>query len=205
MSEAIQAELARVLPGAVLGLLPITLTTFFDWQEKRDVAQKRNQAIDIAHKRVIFLNDFIKAQEGCMPERLGQIKQEVSSELSQLRHDLGKVLAIQEQRKEIKSAMRARIGFLQNLFLAYIPRGAYAWMLHIFYYMLLSVFLVGVFTGGYGSGNPSVWDWSAFRDMLLGMSIFFIPPMALIHWLARLAYRRSRRISEEIASSIRGT
>lgn len=180
-----------------MGLLPITLTTFFDWQEKRDVAQKRNQAIEVAHKRVIFLNDFIKAQEGCMPEQLDQIKQEVSSELNQLRQDLAKVLAIQEQRKEAKTAMRARIGFLQNLLLAYIPRGAYAWMLHILYYMLLSMFLLGVFSGGYGSDNPNAWDWSTFQATLFGMCLLFIPPMALIHWLARRAYKRSRQISEE--------
>lgn len=114
MSEAIQAELVKVLPGAVLGLLPIKLTTLFDWQEKRDAVQKRNQVIHIAHTRVIFLNDFIKAQEGCVPEQLGKIKQEVSSELSQLKQELAKSLAIQEQRKEVITAMRARIGFLQT-------------------------------------------------------------------------------------------
>jgi hypothetical protein len=114
MSEAIQAELVKVLPGADLGLLPIKLTTLFDWQEKRDAVQKRNQVIHIAHTRVIFLNDFIKAQEGCVPEQLGKIKQEVSSELNQLKQELAKSLAIQEQRKEVITAMRARIGFLQT-------------------------------------------------------------------------------------------
>jgi len=36
MNEAFWPELAKVLPGAVLGLIPIVLTSLFDWQEKRN-------------------------------------------------------------------------------------------------------------------------------------------------------------------------
>ena len=70
-------------------------------------------------------------------------------------------------------------------------------MLHILYYMLLGMLLLILLAGGYEADNPNAWAWSAFLSTFLGICLPFIPPMALIHWLARLANRRSRRVAEE--------
>ncbi|MCP9887408.1 hypothetical protein KBY96_05590 [Cyanobium sp. ATX 6A2] len=198
MNEAFWSELAKVLPGAVLGLIPIVLTSLFDWQEKRNDTQKRNQAIDIAHKRVIFLNDWIKAQESCMPGQLVQFKQEVSIELNQLKHELATVLAIQEERKAVRSALRGSRKIPQNLFLAYTPRSASAWTLHIIYYMLLGIALFFLYFGSFTGANYDIWNWKTFGDSIVLVGIILAPPMVIIHWLARLADRRSRRVSDEV-------
>ncbi len=197
-----QAELTNALLGAVLGLLPITLTAFFDWQEKRDVADQRNQAIDVAHKRVNFLNDWVKAQENCVKENcttdhLHAIKEDIASELNQLKQELAENLAALEQRTVTKTTARAQRSLLQNMFLAYFPRGAFAWALHIFYYMLLGMSVLIVAGGGYSGDNPEVWSWADFHSLLLGIVIFFVPMLALIQWLARLADKRARRIAGE--------
>jgi hypothetical protein len=197
MSEVIQSELAKALPGAILGLIPITLTAFFEWQEKRDVADRRNQAIDIAHKRVNFLNDLIKTQECCATDQLHSIKQDISNELKQLKQELSENLLTLDQRTIHRSGTHAQRSLLQNLFLAYFPRSTVAWALHVIYYMLLGITILILFGGGYSSANPHVWDWAEFRLSLIGAIALIIPPMALIQWLSRAADKRSRRIARE--------
>jgi hypothetical protein len=197
MSEVIQSELTKALPGAILGLIPITLTAFFEWQDKRDVADRRKHAIEIAHKRVNFLNDWIKAHECCTTDQIHSIKQNVSSELNQLKQELSDKLSNLEQRSMTRAAKHFQRSFLQNLFLVYFPQSTVAWALHIFYYMLLGTVILLIPGGGYSGRDPSVWSWSAFQSMLIGLIVLFSPVMALIQWLARLADKQSRRFAGE--------
>ena len=186
MNEAFWSELAKVLPGAVLGLIPVVLTSLFDWQEKRNDTQKRNQAIDTAHKRVIFLNDWIKAQEVCMPEHLGQLKQGASMELNELRNELITALAIQEERKAVRSALRGSRNITQRIFLAYTPRSTSALTLHILYYMLLGIAFFFLYFGSFTGANYDIWSWSSFRDSIIFVGILVAPAMFVIHWWAYL-------------------
>ncbi len=182
-----------IIVGALAGLFPILLTASVSWLEKRSLLAKQDRALDLAQKRVEFLDSWVKVQETLSStERFEEIKGAVSDELDGLSDSLSKEFAEEEEEEEGERS------FVQRLFLAYMPLNVSGWVLRILFYMFLGVTLIAI-----PAFEPGIdFDTGQFSfDTLLGDSIvlivLLIVPLLFIRWLA---VRGDRKAEEKMAA-----
>jgi len=59
-----------LLIGALAGLIPVVLTALLTWIEKRGLEARQNHMLDLAQRRVTFLQAWLDIQRAlCSPER----------------------------------------------------------------------------------------------------------------------------------------
>jgi hypothetical protein len=127
MNETIIAALI----GGAAGVLPIVATKVFGQIESRSHMRQQVQALDLAKKRVEFLQSWMGARKSCLPrETVDCSIQEAFKELDEIRSTLKHVLE--------KAVSQARSyqerPFLQRLLLAYKPKRMTGWWWRVAYY-----------------------------------------------------------------------
>jgi len=158
---------------SVVGILGSSASGFFSWLEKRSIKAKHKDAIDLAERRITFVTTWFKAQEPiCTPQRLEEIKLEVSQELDYLRQQLSQFV-IQTDRSTFSQGK-----IIQQIFLLYLPRNFGGWVCHILFYILL-LFVIG----GTLSIPQNLNDLEWISDTVVGL-IVFIVPMIILQQLA---------------------
>ena len=180
-----------IIVGALAGLFPILLTASVSWLEKRSLFPKQNRALDLAQKRVEFLDSWVKVQETLSStERFEEIKQAVSAELDGLSGSLSEELAEEEEEEE------GEISFLQRLFLAYLPHNVTGWVLHILFYMILGVTLINVYEAGID--GPTTDSWTVLEALFFWD--WYAPWLILLFIIRWFAVRADRKAEEKMAA-----
>lgn len=182
--------------GALAGLFPILLTWTLSRLEKRSFAAKRDQALNLAKKRVEFLDTWVNAQKGlCSNERFEEIKREVSDELDQLMETLSERLAEEEDSDADERNIDER-NLLERLLLVYYPYNVAGWVLHILFYMFFGMTLLSIplYKPGFLRSQFSVGQFMTDSIIII---VVLILPMLIIRWLA---VRADRKAEEKIAA-----
>lgn len=202
MSEKILIAIIGVI-GALAGLVPALVTVIYGWTEKRGVFAAKKRAIELAQKRVTFLNTWVETQKLISTEEeFQETKQRIAKELTLLFSSLSDTLSQLEL-----PAKTYKLNWFQKIFLAYRPHGSDAWLLHIFFYMLLGlisfVLVALIASGEYFKGiNPATGMYSLpfhFGEILGGCLILLLP-WALLWWIARKIDKKGLRKMAEIPS-----
>lgn len=191
-----EGQTGIILIGALAGLFPILLTASLSWLEKRSLMAKRDRALDLAQKRVEFLDVWVKVQETlCSAERFEEIKREASNELDQLMENLSERLAEEEEEEPVEVGER---NLLERLFLAYLPYNVAGWVMHILFYMFLGMSLLLIWATGLDA-DTGRFSWSVLADPvnIILVFIFFGIPTLFIRWLA---VRVDRKAEEKIVA-----
>jgi hypothetical protein len=115
MNETVMAALI----GGAAGVLPVVVTKIFARMESRGHMRQQAKALDLAKKRVDFLNSWMGARRSCVPRDAsdGPI-QEAVKELDEIRASLN--AALETPAFEGKSYKDRPLP--QRLLLAYKPR-----------------------------------------------------------------------------------
>jgi hypothetical protein len=164
---------------SVVGILGSSAAGFSSWAEKRSIKAKHKDAIELADRRITFLTTWFKAQEPiCTPQRLEEIKLEVSRELDYIRQSLSQSM-IQVDRSTFSQQK-----VIQQTFLLFLPRNPGGWMCHALFYILLFIAIAGVL-----SIPQNLNDIKYISDTVMGFIVFLVP-MSI---LQRLALRFNRR------------
>jgi hypothetical protein len=167
----------------LVGLLGTTAGSFIAWLEKRSIKAKYQDEINLAERRIAFLNAWFKAQEPvCTPQRLEAIKLETSQELDSLRSRLTQFILESEQHSVFSKGKS-----YQKTFLLFIPHNIGGWVSLILFYVLLIFVLLFITTLPEGNDLKSWVGW--LTDSLMWLIIFAIP----LFFLQRLGIRYSRK------------
>lgn len=179
-------QLVPVIGGAIAGLLPTILTAVVSWINTRTIQSRRTQALAIAQQRIAFLEDWIKAQEGLStPDRLDQMKNSVSDELTNLRSQLADTL--DDHRKPPEQIIAERT-LLQKVLLIYAPRTGAAWALHTLFYMSLATgVVVGLLAAVAAAGGTDA------QSLYATVGCFVIPAFILAFIFRQVAVEAERR------------
>lgn len=158
---------------SVVGILGSSASGLFSWLEKRNIKAKHQDAIDLAERRIAFLTTWFKAQEPvCAPQRLEEVKLEVSQELDYLRQQLQQLI-IQTDRSTF-----SKEEVIKQTFLLYLPRNFGGWVCHILFYILLFFVFAAVL-----SMPDHFNDLEWISDTVVGI-IITIVPMSILQQLA---------------------
>lgn len=178
------------LAGALASLLPVLITAVFKWFERRSHHHRRQRALDLAHKRVSFLSDWVKAQENLAAEdeELQSARSTVARELRQL---IAAITVSPVTTPQLDQRSR-----LRRLFLAYWPTSGWAFVLHVTFYALMGLWLltvIGYTAEGQWGMDPETLQFDA--AFLAGELLVFGALALMFCWvwvLARRADRKSR-------------
>lgn len=183
-----QAQLIPIVGGAVAGLLPTILTAIVSWLNNRGIQARRTAALALAQQRIAFLLDWIKAQEGLVPQdQLDGMKTSVSTELDDLRSQLTDIL---DDHRRVLDVSEER-SFMQKIFLTYGPRSSAAWVFHTLFYMSLGVtaILILITVSGY-QGDP--------QGMYSTIGCFDLPALILTFIFRQLALQADKRVQQTL-------
>jgi hypothetical protein len=179
MNETIIAALI----GGAAGVLPVVVTRIFGRLESRSHMRQQVQALDLARKRVEFLQSWMGARKSCVPrETVDGAIQEAFKELDEIRSTLKRVLE--------KSVSQARSyeerPFLQRLLLAYKPKKMSGWWWRVAYYTwtgaIVASIVDGVLRQDFFTGRDDDGSFSA--AVLIGEvigAILLILPSVFFH------------------------
>ncbi len=180
-----------VIGGAVAGLLPTILTALVSWLNNRSLQSRRAQALTIAQQRIAFLDDWIKAQEGlCAPDRLDQMKNSVSDELSDMRLQLAGVL---EDHRRSPEELVAERTFLQKALLLYAPRSTAAWVFHTLFYMFLGVAAILALLTVTGASTTDA------QSVYYTIGCFDVPALIIALVFRQVAVEADRRVQQALS------
>ena len=176
-------ELLTVV-GALLGLLP----PLSKWLSDRSSLAKRRQAFQDCKSHTEFFDTWLRAQESVStPERIEELKSEVSNMLDSLIKDYSNLLT----HKEIeKPEVPAVLSLLKRMFLAYWPHNFSGWVFHILFYMLMGMGLMALvgFSISLDTNNPSLKHLYSNLGQLWALLVIIIP-MIITQRFARRADR----------------
>jgi hypothetical protein len=140
MNETIVAALI----GGAAGVLPVVVTRAFGRLESRSQMRQQVQALDLAKKRVEFLQAWMGARKSCLPrETVDGSIQEAFKELDEIRSTLKHVL----ERAVSQARSHQERPFLQRLLLAYRPKRMSGWWWRVAYYMWTGAIAASIFDG----------------------------------------------------------
>lgn len=178
------SEITIALIGALAGLLPAGLTAVFTWLDKRGREARQDRVLQLAHKRVEFLQTWLEVQQSvCDGAQLAQIKASVFGELNDLRGLLPSAIADDEP------ADMGERNFVQRLLLIYRPQSVLASVLHTLFYMLIGIIVFVYYATITAPASQDV----ALGARLAGATILIVPviiAMAIIRWIARSTDRK---------------
>jgi hypothetical protein len=181
-------EFSKALPGILLSsIVPPAAAYLSNLRNKRHTDELR--AIDICARKVSFLSEWIKAQSLCDPQGLSDVRVQVADELQALKDDLARQLLEAKQLRKERDISMGKSSLFRSLILAYTPLGRFTWLLHLVYWYLLVVGVLG------GAFYIVIGDFLGFVGFLVGMSIFLLP----INLLAKWSQKRSEGISSRAA------
>jgi hypothetical protein len=174
--------IAAIIGGAA-GVLPVVVTRVFGRIESRSHLRQQVQALDLAKKRVEFLQSWMGARKSCLPrETVDGSIQEAFKELDEIRSTLKRVLE--------KAVSQARSyqerPFLQRLLLAYRPKKVSGWWWRVAYYTwtgaIAASMLDGVLRQDFFTGRDEGGGFSA--AVLVGEfigAILLVLPSVFFH------------------------
>ncbi len=167
------------LLGALTGAVPIVVSKVLGRMESRSLMRRQVQALDLAKKRVEFVNSWMGARKTCVPRELFEgVSQEAAKELEEIRESLKKSLQTGDG-NEVRT-YRAR-PFIQRLLLAYKPTKMAGWWWRTTYYMWTSAVLASVIEGilykNYFTGRNEQGEFSIgfLFGHILGTLMIFLP------------------------------
>lgn len=174
MNETIIAALI----GGAAGVLPVVVTRVFGRLESRSHMRQQVQALDLAKKRVEFLQSWMGARKSCLPrETVDGSIQEAFKELDEIRSTLKHVL----EKTVSQAKSHQERPFIQRLLLAYKPKRMSGWWWRVAYYTwtgaMLASMIDGVlrqdfFTGRDDDGSFSV---AVFIGEIIGAILLILP------------------------------
>lgn len=140
MNETIMAALI----GGAAGVLPVLVTKLFGRLESRDQLRQQFQALDLAKKRVDFVNSWINVRRTCLPKEASDgAVQEAAIELDEIRASLKKVL----DGSVLEAVGHLDRPVLQRLLLAYKPKHLAGWWWRVAVYMWTGAIAASLFDG----------------------------------------------------------
>lgn len=174
MNETILAALI----GGAAGVLPVVVTRVFGRMESRSVMRRQVQSLDLAKRRVDFMNAWMSARRNCLPrEEPDAAGKDVLEELEEIRRALKMIL--EESGTEAKSN-RER-SFIQRLLLAYKPRRMTGWWWRLAFYMwsgaIIASIIDGVTRKGFYSGRDETGEFSVsfLVGEIIGTVLLMLP------------------------------
>jgi pilus assembly protein TadC len=181
----------EIVVSFLSGLLPVVLTFAFNWLEQRDEESQRSKVIDVATKRMQWLDAYLNIQKNVLsPEQLEVVRYEVSREVEQVYQELKDDL-----RQIEKILLKSKKDSFQQVFLTYKMKSRMANACRFAYYIffafaiLFSIFMVSsVLT----SSNTT----QLAKIFVMIFSIFLNPfwlVTLLFRWLAKKLDRREEK------------
>ena len=182
--------------GAIAGVLPIVITKFSDWSERKKVANKLKRSLAVAKTRIEFLDAWLVLQERILSgEQLEAKYAGVSRELDQLRDEVKKLSFT----PEVQHVLVSDRSLWQRMFLAYRPHRISGWLFRLAYYITLGILIAmtidlimdpEMFTGRDESGEFSV---SFLVGEFIGMGVLIFVPLFIWFWLANRSERKAEK------------
>jgi hypothetical protein len=174
--------------GALSGLLPAFITVVFQWFEQKSNFTKHKRTIELAQKRVNFLNKWARTKKLiCTEQEFVAVKKIISEDLEVVFsgiHD-----AIIDVDVKIKRHERSLI---QKIFLIYRPRNTYAWVVHTLFYMSLGLISLSLLDSvlmrqGLQGIMPTTGQYDLWYHVgqVLATFLLLLLPWALFWWIAR--------------------
>ncbi len=156
------------LVGSLLGLLPLLLSAFISWLEKRSRVARKEESIDFAQRRVTFLTNWLQArQQSDSGKQLAAIKKEVSAELDDIKDQVNSMMDIPHETPMVQTQKR---NFSQRLFLFYPPHTAGGWVYRGLFFMCVSAILFFGFLSAVPDPTApplTIWDWVGYGIVIL--------------------------------------
>ncbi len=131
-------QFLQALVGSLLGLLPLLFSAISHQLETRSIASRRDNAIDLAQRRIAFLTAWFQTrQQVDSPERLAAVKENLAHEFDDIKSFVDSEL---ERPQAAHAAMHStdRLWY-HRLFLLFWPRVLSGWVLHALFYMMVSI------------------------------------------------------------------
>lgn len=174
MNETVLAALI----GGAAGVLPVVVTRVFGRMESRSVLRRQVQSLDLAKRRVDFMNAWMSARRNCLPREVSDAAgKDVLEELEEIRGTLKTILG--EAGTESKSY--GERSFMQRLLLAYKPRRMAGWWWRLAFYMwsgaVIASIIDGVTRKGFYSGRDGTGEFSVgfLVGELIGTVLLMLP------------------------------
>lgn len=174
MNETVLASLI----GAVAAVLPVVATRVFGRLESRSQTRQQVQALELAKKRVDFVNAWLGTRRNCVPrEAADGSAQEALKELDEIRASLKRVL----EAPAVEARSHRDRPFLQRVLLAYKPKQMAGWWWRVAYYMwtgaMAAALLDGVVRQDFFTGRDSGGEFSAayLIGEFIGAVLLFLP------------------------------
>jgi|GEM_PF-3378473 len=179
------------LVGSLLGLLPLVVSVFISWLEKRSRIARKEEAIDFAQRQVTFLSAWMQAREQSdSDQQITPIKKEVGAELDQIKAHVDAMMDIPHDKPMVKTDER---NFFQRLFLLYAPYTADGWVYRGLFFMCLGGVILLFIVGGLPdptSGPMTFSDWASLGFL----SLPFLVIAVIFHALAIRCDHRAEKI-----------
>lgn len=178
--------------GALSGLMPVAIALVVKWAEGRSDRIALMRAIEHSHKRLEFLNLWIRTQQLiCSDKDFTKLTREFGEELAALRDDIqihksnGKESVLTREGERLIES-RQKISKWRIAVLGYLPISAAGWVFHLLFYMAFGacVLLTGwviYATFAYGNPGSTLWDWIILAygplvvAFVLAYVLFWIP------------------------------
>ena len=177
--------------AAMAAILPILVTTAIAWLGTRGQEARRSRLIDLAQKRVYFLNIFLTTQSlATSPEQFEIMKRSVAEETIKIRLEL--IRNINEL--DISRSKPGDSNALQTFFLWYGLQSIPAHIFRILFYIFLVFSTMGSLGVVVLSGNNnSDFSGPGVIFLLIGSVLLYVLPALLFRWLAIVTNKNSQR------------
>lgn len=134
-------QFLQALVGSLLGLLPLLFSAISHQLENRSITTRRDQAIDLAQRRVAFLTAWLQTrQQFDSAERLVAVKESLASEFDDIKVFVDSELIRPQAIHAAKSTDRR--SWIQRALLLYLPRSISGWAYHGLFYMMFSIVIL---------------------------------------------------------------
>jgi hypothetical protein len=171
----------QVLTTILASFIPIVLTTFVAWFERRNEESRRSQAIESAKQHIDFLRSYLVTQKlASTPEQFLAIKRKVSDEIDQIMAELAAELGDIEKTLPHNGGSSSLI----SLFLLYRLNTWQASAFRVLFYLslILSTIVSALMT------NFTITDLSNPFAARIVAAVIIVLPFVLItvlfRWLA---------------------
>ena len=133
-------QFLQALVGSLLGLLPLLFSAISHQLENRSITTRRDQAIDLAQRRVAFLTAWLQTrQQFDSAERLAAVKESLASEFDDIKTFVDSELIRPQAVHAARSTDRS---WIQRALLLYWPRAVSGWAYHGLFYMMFSIVIL---------------------------------------------------------------
>lgn len=134
-------EAIAALLSALAGLLPVALTAFVGWIDRRSHQAQQDRKLHVAQQRTDFLKAWLATMESaCSADQFHDVKQDVASELTLIKRGITESMLQDTQRMEQGDEKN----FVQVGFLLYAPRSTRAAVLHVCFYLCIGLLVLSL-------------------------------------------------------------